>query len=100
MVNQKVSVTGVAASDWIVLDPRNSGSLTIKVIPNGGTISIQSTVGPNMDAITSDDIDDITDMTGLTANGQYSVPDSLLAVRINQTVGATEASMVVLQTNS
>lgn len=100
--NKKVQQTGVGTSDWIVLDKGGAGVLSIQVEASGSaTISLQGTLNINIinggDTVPVDEVNSIEDMTGLVANGLFTVQGPVKAVRINQTAGAGTSTITILQ---
>ncbi len=100
--NKKVQQTGVGASDWIVLDKGGAGVLSVQVEASASaTISIQGTLNIDIsngtDTVPVDEINDIQDMTGLVANGLFTIQGPVKAVRINQTAGVGSSTITILQ---
>lgn len=88
----RVSQTGVGESDWIVLDANSGSDISLQVEPNGGTVTVQATLDPDVTRSRSETaaarIVNVVDMVGLTADGIFTVKGPVQAVRIKQTVGA------------
>jgi hypothetical protein len=95
-----VSVTGVAASSWLPLDSLSDGygdGLYLKC-GAGATVSVE---------VTPDNIFDptvtpiafacnIAALTGAVANASGPLTQAVRAVRLNQTVGASTSTLVVV----
>lgn len=100
--NKRIEQTGVGASDWIVLSQGGGVDIGIQVEASAtAVVSIQGTLNSDIkvgsDTVPAAQINDITDMTALNANGMYSVLGPVRAVRINQTSGAGTSAITVLQ---
>lgn len=111
MRTKRISQTGVGQSDWLIVDDKNIGNweggagCSLQVEPNGGTITIQATLDPNLtqktDVVPAAQIAIISDMSGLTTDGEiFEMKCPVRGVRINQTVGAGTSSLTILQDDS
>jgi len=105
-INKREANTGTGASDWVLLgsagEGRGGNKIGIQVEASGSaTVSIQCTLDASLSTsdgtVVAAQINDITGLTGLTANGVYSVDGPMKAVRINQTAGAGTSAITVLQ---
>ncbi len=102
---KRITNTGVSASEWVILKQGGANTLSIQVEASAtATVSVQATdniaLAIPSDTVPAAEINDIASMTGLVANGKFSVAGPVKAVRINQTAGVGTSAITVLQLES
>lgn len=103
--NETFTVTGVAAGDWLILGDRYQGAkdFTLSLKPGAGaTVTVEATITPDIAAIQNnnvlaDDIHEITNLIGITAKTIQGVDFPIKALRLNQSVGATQSNCDILK---
>jgi len=95
---QSVSVTGVAASAPLLLDPNTVGAFpSILVVVGGGcTVTVQVTLDDPAGAAPVWASAPVAALVGATATVAASLGMAARAVRLNQTVGAAASTMKAL----
>lgn len=93
-----ISVTGVATSNWVPLDPLTTGVSDGLFLTRGagGTITIEFTPDDVFDSTVTPTAFTVAALTGLTANTMAALPCAARAVRLNQTVGAATSTLKVV----
>jgi len=100
MRSSSVSVTGVAASAWLPLDAGTVGTnFGLYLTPGAGaTVTVQVTPDNVLDASVTPVAFAIpvATLVGATVNIAAALPLGALAVRMNQTAGATTSRLQVV----
>lgn len=97
---QTVSVTGIATSAVVPADyAMKPVNISLHVFPAGNTVTVEYTV----DNVLAGDTPvwfPVTGMSAVTVNTAGNVAFPIMAVRINQTVGAGTSTLIILQSRS
>lgn len=94
---QTVSVTGVGQSTVVPLDYRQKPfNLSLHVEPAGNTVTVEYTPDHVIAGATAVWYP-VTGMTGVTVNTAGNIAFPVMAVRINQTLGAGTSVLKILQ---
>ena len=104
-VHEKVTVSAAESSDWIVLGDQSMGYgseiIGVQLVPGSNTVKVEGTLNLEIregsDTVPSDEIVDLTGLTGITTNTISRVEGPLKAIRLTcTTYSSGDSDMIVL----
>lgn len=100
MSSVRVTCVGVGSTGWVVIDPNAETDISVQLEPNGGTVTVEATLDPNLktsrDEVPADQVVSITDLVDKTANGIFTVKGPIKGIRLTQTVGGSTSALTVM----